>query len=238
MGLCSVADRLIFGAAVERLSFAHESRTSICEPFLQVLPVTAAAVCTLGAPFGSETVCASNSMAARFDELQFDLGEGPSWAALATRKPVLVHNFPTSRGTTWPALMKASKRSGVHAVYAFPLILGSLDIGAVSLFSNRSIGLSPAQILDAEVLVQIAAVQVLRGSLASQTMTTDLKDNEGYSRRVVHQATGMVLAQLNLSAADALLIIHGHAFAYGRTVREVALDVVTRRLDFSSSPKS
>jgi hypothetical protein len=134
--------------------------------------------------------------------------------------------------------MKASQDSGVHAVYAFPLSLGSLDIGVVSLFSNRSGGLSPAQILDAEVLMNIAAVQVLRRSLTYQTLKTNLDDNEGYSRRVVHQATGMILAQLNLSAADALLMIHAHAFAYGRTVREVADDVVTRQLDFSSIPES
>ncbi|WP_104082738.1 GAF and ANTAR domain-containing protein [Cryobacterium sp. Y11] len=229
---------MAFGAAALQLSLSFESHTSICDPFLQVLPVNAAAVCTLGAPFGSETVCASNSMAAHFDELQFDLGEGPSWAALATRRAVLVDNFPTSRGTTWPALMKASEHSGVHAVYAFPLILGSLEIGAVSLHSNRSGGLSPAQILDAEVLVNLTAVQVLRRSLTFQTLKTNLEDNEGYSRRVVHQATGMVLAQLNLSAADALLIIHGHAFAHGRTVREVASDVVTRRLDFASISES
>jgi len=229
---------MAFGAAVEQLSRSFASRSSICKPFLQALPVNAAAVCTLGAPFGSETVGASNSMAAQFNELQFDLGEGPAWTALATRRPVLIDNFSTSKGTTWPALMKASKHSGVHAVYAFPLILGSLDIGAVSLFSNRSGGLSPAQILDAEVLVNIAAVHVLRRSLTFQTLKSNREDNEGYSRRVVHQATGMVLAQLNLSAADALVIIHGHAFAHGRTVREVATDVVTRRLDFSSIPES
>jgi hypothetical protein len=134
--------------------------------------------------------------------------------------------------------MKASQDFGVHAVYAFPLSLGSLDIGVVSLFSNRSGGLSSAQIIDAEVLMNIAAVQVLRRSLSYQTLKTNLDDNEGYSRRVVHQATGMILAQLNLSAADALLMIHAHAFAYGRTVREVADDVVTRRLDFSSIPES
>ncbi len=238
LGACSVTDRLAFGAAVEQLSLAHESRASICEPFLQVLPVNAAAVCTLVNPFGRETVCASNPMAALFDELQLDLGEGPSWDALHTRRPLLVNNFQTSTGATWPTLMNASRHTGVHAVYAFPLSLGSLDIGAVSLFSNHSDGLSPAQILDAQVLVHIASVQVLRGSLASQTLKTNLEDNEGYSRRVVHQATGMVLAQLNLSAADALLIIHGHAFAHGRTVREVAADVVTRQLDFSSIPES
>ena len=52
-------------------------------------------------------------------------------------------------------------------------------------------------------------------------------------RREVHQATGMVLVQLNTTATDAFLRLRSHAFASGRTVQDVAHDVVTRQLDFS-----
>jgi hypothetical protein len=55
-----------------------------------------------------------------------------------------------------------------------------------------------------------------------------------YSRREVHQATGMVLAQMHITPAEALLVLRGHAFASGRTVLEVAADVIDRRLDFST----
>jgi hypothetical protein len=51
-----------------------------------------------------------------------------------------------------------------------------------------------------------------------------------HSRRVIHQATGMVLAQLDLSAADARLVIEGHAFATGATVMDVAQRIVDRDL--------
>ena len=233
-----MTERREFGAAVNELALSFERGTSICRPFVRVLPVDAASVCTLGAPFGSETICASTPLAATFDELQFDLGEGPSWDAMITRRAVLIDDLHSVRHARWPALQKAARHIDVRAVYAFPLTMGSLDIGAVSLLSQGSQALTPGQIVDAETLAQIAASQVLRRSLASRTLKTNLEDNEGYSRRVVHQATGMVLAQLNLSAADALLIIHGHAFSHERTVREVAADVVTRRLDFSSMLES
>ncbi|SEN05208.1 ANTAR domain-containing protein [Cryobacterium luteum] len=231
-------DRREFGAAIAELTASFERHTSMCAPFVRALPVHAATVCTLGTPFGSETICASNTLAAIFDELQFDLGEGPSWDALTTRRPVLIDDFQSVQHAAWPALQKAARSIDVRTVYVFPLTMGSLDIGAVSLFSRGPKELTPGQIVDAEALAQIAAGQVLRRSLASRTLKTNLEDNEGYSRRVVHHATGMVLAQLNLSAADALLMIHGHAFSHGRTVREVAADVVTRRLDFSSMPES
>jgi hypothetical protein len=44
----------------------------------------------------------------------------------------------------------------------------------------------------------------------------------------------MVAAQLRIDVDDALLVLRGHAFAHGRTVREVANDVVERRLILSS----
>jgi GAF domain-containing protein len=153
---------------------------------------------------------------------------------MKSRRPVLIDDLQTVRHSPWPTLLKAARDSGIRSVYAFHLTMGSIDIGAVSLFSQAPAPLTPGQLRDAEILAQIAASQVLRRALKSRTLKTNSEDNEGYSRRVVHQATGMVLAQLNLSAADALLIIHGHAFSHARTVREVAADVVTRRLDFSS----
>jgi len=47
-----------------------------------------------------------------------------------------------------------------------------------------------------------------------------------------HQATGMVHAQMNISASDAALLLRAHAFSTGTSVREVASDIVARRIDF------
>jgi hypothetical protein len=51
----------------------------------------------------------------------------------------------------------------------------------------------------------------------------------------VHQATGMVVAQLEVGASEALLIIEAHAFAAGVTVRALAADIVARRIDLSDA---
>lgn len=218
-------DRAAFGAAVAELSTAHEQQTSLCRPFMRALPISGAAISTLGGPFGTETVCASDTRAARIDELQFDLGEGPCWDALRMRRPVLTNDVKGSAHPAWPVFVEALGDVKVGALYAFPLAIGSLDIGAVDLYSGKPGSLTEPQILDAVALSTIAAVQVLRRALASQTVKPDVEGDDGYSRRVVHQATGMVLAQLRLSAVDALLVIHGYAFSHGLTVREVAADM-------------
>jgi len=57
-------------------------------------------------------------------------------------------------------------------------------------------------------------------------------DRSWGNRAEIHQATGMVVAQLGISAADALARVRAHAFAEQRRLGEVARDVVARRLRF------
>ena len=54
------------------------------------------------------------------------------------------------------------------------------------------------------------------------------------SHRVeVHQATGMVVAQLQISATIALARLRAHAFVHQRLPIDVCRDVVARRLVFT-----
>jgi hypothetical protein len=218
--------------------FAGESvptATSLCSPFLVVLPVEGAAVSTLGAPIGSETVCATDAQAARLDEVQFDLGEGPCWEAKFTRRPVLTADMRGDSHDAWPVFAEAISNDDIGALYTFPLLVGPLSFGAVDLYSRSAGRLNESQIAYATGLAENAARQVLQWALSvRETHTEDADDTQSeYSRRVVHQATGMVIAQLDVSAADALLILRGHAFAHARPVREIAVDLVERRLDLS-----
>jgi hypothetical protein len=80
-------------------------------------------------------------------------------------------------------------------------------------------------------LAGIAARHVLQRAI--RAMDTPVDDAvDGYFRREVHQASGMVSAQLDITVDDALLVLRGHAFATSTSLREVATDVVARRLDF------
>lgn len=203
---------------------------SLCSGFLASLPVQHAAISTLGDPFEVETVCSSDAVAAQLDELQMDLGVGPCWQARATRSPVLVPDLQDSTRTSWPGLQVAVVAHGIRSAYAFPLSVGSLEIGAVDLYSTAPDALTDIDVAEATALAGEAAIQILQRTLAS---VDEAPENASWPRRVVHQATGMVIAQLGVSAEDALLIIRAHAFAANRPVREVADDITARRIDFT-----
>jgi hypothetical protein len=52
------------------------------------------------------------------------------------------------------------------------------------------------------------------------------------ARAEVHQATGMVIAQLRIPPDDALALLRAHAYAHDTTLAEIAHQVVTRELGF------
>ena len=208
----------------------------LCTGFLKSLPISGAAISVFAGLAPETIVCASDTVSARIDELQFDLGEGPRWEALQTRRPVLLPDVRKGPHAAWPVFAKSLLELDVAAIFVFPLALGALDIGVVELYSSNSGPLSPAKQSTALQLADTATWHLLRQllTLPPEDGPYAPPDGSPLSRREVHQATGMVLAQAGTSARDALLLMRAHAFAHGRTVREVARDVVSRSLDFST----
>jgi len=228
-----MADR--FTAAADALSKMDGEGSSLTMPILDVIPVTGAAISTLGDFLGSETVSASDAVAARIDEVQFDLGEGPCWEALGEGMPVLAADL--ARVRRWPAFSEAISSLQVGALFAFPLVIGPLRIGALDLYAVRPMELAEEDAKRSAVFASILSRHVLRRAV-STSEAGEPEDNAPNSRRIIHQATGFVIAQLGISAEDAHLLIQGQAFAQGRSMREVAEDVIERRLSYELSDNS
>jgi hypothetical protein len=222
-----------FARAVAELTSLVGREDALCWPFLELLPVGGASISTLGTVLGVETVSASDGQAARLDEIQFDLGEGPCWDAMTHAAAVLEPDIRNAPQRTWPAFSRAIQHENVGALFAFPLALGPLRFGAIDLYAPEPVTLSDRHNQQAMSLAKVVSRMLIMRALR-QAGTFPEADPNPYSRRIVHQATGIVVAQLELSAADALLVIEGHAYATSRSVKDVAEDIVGRRLNFST----
>jgi hypothetical protein len=219
-----------FRIAQSALAEAEGRISDLARPFLDLLPVSGASISTFGPLLGAETISATDALASRIDELQFDLGEGPCWDALSTRHPVIEPDLAVT--DSWPAFAEAVRREEVAAIFAFPLVFGPLEIGAVDLYSTAPRLLTVDQQRQALALSAIVSRIMLRHAIGESVPTA----TSTYSRRLVHQATGMVLAQLETTPDDAYLIIQARAYAENRSMREVAEDVIARRVSFSALP--
>ena len=220
-----------FTAALDALERSGHLSARYAEPFVAFLPVTGAAISTLGGVLGNETISASDGHAARLDEAQFDVGEGPCWDALRSAAPIAEPSLRTEGALRWPAFAAAVRGEPVSSIFAFPLIVGPLKIGAVDLYSQDPVALGVGDTQRAEALAEVVGRHILRVALTTASADDDA-DLNPRTRRTVHQATGVVLAQLAISPDDALVMIQAHAFANGRSVMEVAGEIVDGRLRF------
>jgi ANTAR domain len=222
-----------FDAAIDALSALKADDSSVAEPLLGVMPVSGVSVSTIGSLLGTETVSATDDLIAHVDELQFDLSEGPCWDALEIRGPILEPDLRGNPQHFWPAFTKAIRDEEVAAIFAFPLLVGPLKIGAIDMYRTEPGELSAEHREQTVTLAGIISRHVLRRAMLVSGSDANEEKETPFSRRLVHQATGFVIAQLGVSPEDALLLIQGQAFADGRSVHDVAGDIVSRRLRFS-----
>ena len=222
-----------FATTLAELERSADEPDRFSHYFVDLLPISGAAVSTVGHPLGSETVSATDAVAARLDELQFDLGEGPCWDAVRKASMVAVPRFRADGARRWPAFADAVAGESIESLFAFPLSVGTLCLGAVDLYSISSpVALDDEQRRQAATLAGVVGRHVL--SRALTTRSEGAEESAGpFSRRAAHQATGMVLAQLDTDPDDAMLVIQAHAFASGRRLMDVAADIIDRRLWFT-----
>jgi hypothetical protein len=165
--------------------------------------------------------------------LQMELGEGPCLQAHACGIPVLLPDLTAESANRWPAFAAAAVAAGVHAEFSLPLAVRPGSIGTFDLCRDRPGMLSDEHLADALVAADIARDAVLYQPYApGGPGLADLLATAGPDRIVIHQATGMIAAQLDDTVANALARLRAAAFASGRPVYDIARDVVERRVRF------
>lgn len=185
-------------------------------------------------------VCATDDVSARIEELQFSLGEGPCVDAANSGAPVLIADLRKPDGIAverWPAFIEGAESAGVGAVFAFPLRIGAITVGALDLYSLRSGELDGDQLPAALMAADAAALALLHLDTGADAAFEDDFDARSTYQLQVHQATGMVQVQLGATTEEAFLTLRARAFAMGRPLGDVATEVVQRQVRFSEEDR-
>jgi transcriptional regulator with GAF, ATPase, and Fis domain len=206
----------------------HENHTwRMCEAARRILGADGASITMENASANRITLCATDDVAAKLENLHDVLGEGPATQAYLTGTPVVVELEEGS--SAWSMFVEeASRQTPAVTLFALPMRSGSGVLGVLSLYRSTPGDLSEP-LEEAGFLADALAAAVLEDTADG----SDLADGGSWSNRAeVHQATGMVVAQLAVSVRDALALLRAHAFALDRDLSEVAHAVVTRQLVF------
>ena len=201
----------------------------LCLAFNEIVAADGGSI-TLGfSPPERITLCATDDAAARVEDAQDVLREGPSLDAYRTGAPVSGLSM-TQQRVRWPMLSDMlDERGSALSLHAFPLHPDTAVVGVVCVYQTEDRGLA-VEDTDAQFLANALGIALL-GDLGSKSVS----DERWAVRDKVDQATGMVVAQLKVAPADAVAVLRAHAFAHATTLAVVSGWVLDRELDFSDS---
>lgn len=213
---------------------ASESQTKrLCQVCAEVTEVSGAGIMLMSGDVARGSVCSTNEVSAAIEQLQYDLGEGPCVDAYHLDRSVLEPDLADPAAPRWLAFTGPALEAGVRAVFGFPLQVGAVRLGALNLYRDRPGPLGDEQHADALVMADVAAqaLLVLQANAPPGGLAAELEAGADF-QYVVHQASGMVSAQLGVSVGQALVRLRAYAFGNDRSLTEVAKDVVERTLHF------
>ena len=217
------------------LSGAERGRSAadrLCSACVALLDVDGAALSIVYDGAISRSLGASGTLSRELDELQFTLGEGPCLQAVSGRRPVLVAALDDPDFTDWPGFAEAALNRGVQSVFAMPVSALSSPIGALDLYRNRPGELDALHLSGGMIAAELAALPIL--DLMGIDLDAALNDEtssawdqlSSLTRIEVYQASGMVIGQLDVSAAEALIRIRAYAYTHDMTASDVAYAII------------
>lgn len=209
----------------------------VCAAVMAATSVDGAAVTVVLSTGPRETVYASDQVASDVEELTLTLGEGPGVDAAAGGPALVADLTAPDCLARWPVFAPAAAHTGVRAVFALPLQVGAVRIGVMDLYRAQPGGLGAEQLAVALVFADTACALLLDAAQRDRPRPDGRwPERAGLHHPEVHQATGMIIVQLGVTAAVALIRLRAYAYSHDRRLRDVAVDVIARRLRFDPDP--
>ena len=206
----------------------------ICAAAVRTLPVNGAGLSLIGGAHGHRIlVHGTDAVARRLADLQLTLGVGPCMESVHSGGPVMVPDMDGQPDARWPGFIRPALEAGVRAMFAFPLQIGAVCLGAMDLHRDRTGGLVDEQLADALVFTDLATLTLLGAPLDDEGARSGEPEPGDWlagADAVVYQASGMVKVQLGVPIDQALLRLRAYAFLHDRTISAVARQIVARRL--------
>lgn len=205
--------------------------TRLCRAYLSILGGDGAAITLSYTRPERVTLCVTDDVAARLEDLQDVLGEGPGPTAYDTRD-FTVADLRAGPGR-WPLFIDAAREiAGAEVLYAVPMRPAAGVIGVLSV--HQSSRVLPDRD-HAQFLADAIGAALVKDAPAQDS---DLTAGPWSNRSAIHQATGMVVVQLRISPDDATALLRAHAFSHDTTLADVASQIISRRLSFSDEAES
>lgn len=170
------------------------------------------------------TVAATDRLITDADQLQIDLGEGPSLLAISSHDDVVIEDTDTD--PRWPKWTPTAAASGIRSALAIRLFTSHSTSGVLTLISSQPTVFSEADREAARLLALHASIAI------ASARTEDSLHQALDSGKDVGQAIGRLMERYDLDAVQAFAVLRRYSQDHNQRLRTVARRVnETGRLD-------
>jgi GAF domain-containing protein len=208
--------------------------TASIEQFLHEMAVLAARLAGGGLSCGMTmqpngrpvTVACSDPVAARVDEVQYELDDGPCLHAMRDGHMVRIEDTADKAG--WPEFEAQAASHGIRSCLALPLNADGKPVGALNLYARAASAFGAAEARRAENFAENASgALTLAIRLASHAALIEQLRSSLTSRTVIDQALGIIMAREHCNQSRAFAILRSASQNSNVKLRDIAGSVVT-----------
>jgi GAF domain-containing protein len=172
------------------------------------------------------TAAHTDEFAMLLDDLQYACGQGPCLQALHTGRRVEVPDLAAER--RWPTYREGALANGVGSSVSLPLRVHEDTMGALNLYSTQPGSFTDADVVKLEAYARQAAIALalLLRQAHHTVIQTELMEGLA-TRALIDQALGILMAQQNISASEALAGLRTQSQNSNRRLAALAADIIT-----------
>lgn len=165
-----------------------------------------------------EAIAATDDLISAADQLQIDLGEGPSLLAIAEHDDVLVKDTLTDE--RWPKWAPTAAENGIRSALSIRLFTEHSTSGVLNLVSTQPYVFAEGDLEASRLLALHASIAV-----ASARLETSLKQAVD-SRKDVGQAVGRLMERYKIDAIQAFAVLQRYSQDRNQRLHKVARHVM------------
>jgi len=195
---------------------------------VELLEVDAAGLLLADSRGALRLVAASAEQARVVELFQVQNDEGPCLDCYRSGQPVIVSDIRAEhQAARWPRFAAAAREMGYAGVHAIPMRLREQVIGTLNLFKAQPDGLSPAVVVAATALVDVATIGILQErALRQQEVVAGQLQVALNSRVLIEQAKGALAERLRVTPDEAFVILRRYARDHNHPLTQLAGDVI------------
>jgi hypothetical protein len=206
---------------------------SLCAVAAEITELSGAGIAVTSSGEHVARLCTNNRIARDLMNLEITVGEGPGTGAGDTGQAVDEQNLLLTGDARWVIYAPQAVAAGARAVFGFPVRIGAVRFGSLSLFRDQPGPLSELQASDAYLMASVIgrAILAMQAGALEGSLAGELEGQSNFDFSV-HQAAGMAAVQGSMTVKDAVVMLRAHAFAINKDLSALAVSVVVRRTQF------